>query len=96
MNDGVKAAAANSSGLGKWKVTPHFVQGMGDKSRDAGVPRSLLGGRKDYRQAMGNQYPGGSLLYELYNTIVAPKCGHGQTEAPKRSQTEPKAVADGS
>lgn len=38
-NDRVKAAAANSSGLGKWKVTPHFNQGMGDKIRDTGVPR---------------------------------------------------------
>ncbi|CRL23202.1 unnamed protein product [Penicillium camemberti] len=59
-------------------------QDMGDKSRDAGVPRSLLGGRKDYRQAMGNQYP------------VPTKCGHGQTEVPKRNQTEPKAMADDS
>lgn len=34
-NDRVKLAAANSSGLGKWKVTPHFDQGMDERP---GIP----------------------------------------------------------
>lgn len=45
-NDRVKAAVANNSGLGKWKVTPHLDQNMDKpwKSHDTGVPRT---GRMD-------------------------------------------------
>ncbi|OQE29135.1 hypothetical protein PENFLA_c004G07220 [Penicillium flavigenum] len=88
-NGRVKAAAANNSGLGKWKVTPHLDQNMDKpwKSHDTGVPRT---GRKDFRH--GSQDSGGSwsLSYALYNMPN----DHGQTEPPKRNKTG--AVADDS
>lgn len=70
-------------------------ENTGDKSRDAGVPRSILGGRKDYRQTMETSTRVGHYsMCCIHNTIVPTKCGHGQTEVPKWNQTEPKAMAD--